>query len=398
MKIPKPLLLLGLASLFNDIASEAIYPLLPIYFTEVLGASVMFIGVVEGSAETISALMKLVSGYFADRGYGTKPLVLAGYTVSSFLRPLIGIITSPWQAFLLRFGDRIGKGIRSAPRDAWLSHTVSEEHRAWMFSVHRAFDHTGAAVGPLLASLFLFFLPGNYRILFLLTIIPGLILLLLVYLAPDPDRSASPVTERASLKDLISVSLAMPKSFHLYMLALFFFTLGQSSEMFLLLKLREVGVSVALIPLLWTLLHIVKLSTAVWGGKFADHFGRGLSLSVGWVIFLGTYLAIGFSSNTNLVIAFFLCYGLCFAFIEGPSKAIVVNLVPEKRGTAFGAYNLVQAMAALPAGALGGFFWWKFSSKATFIFSALCVLIALLLFLISQSSAFRARSRSTNGG
>lgn len=382
--IPKIALILSFASLLNDMASEAIYPLLPSFLHSEIGMSVLMIGLIEGMAESISSLMKIYSGFLADKGYDPKKMVFYGYSVSAFSRPLFAFIGAPWQAFVLRFSDRFAKGVRSAPRDAWLASSATPHTKGFIFSLNRAMDHTGAAIGPLLATAFLFLFPGKLRVLFFLTVIPALALFFLLLSAPKTENR--PLNDNVfSLKAVLKTLRHSPRPLRLFLMSFFLYSIGQSSEAFLILRWQSAGYAVAVLPLLWVVLHVVKLLTATSGGRLSDRIGRKPVLLLGWGIFFIASFCLAFFQDRDAVLLASLIYGLHFAFSEGPSKALVSELAHRnEQGTSFGIYNLLAGIAALPASLLAGWLWEKYGFSVVYGFSALMALIAILLLQFGQ--------------
>ena len=252
-RFPRAVWLLGWVSLATDAATEAVYPLLPFFLTRVLGASAVSLGVIEGAAEAVSSVLKIASGRIADRAASKRPLVLLGYSVSSLARPFIAITATWTQVFAIRLLDRVGKGIRGAPRDAMLATWSTPATRGRIYGFHRAMDHLGAVVGPAFAFVFLYFYPDRYRTLFALTIIPGAAAVALILFVPEqPAQPGVTVRPRAG-----GPATPMPRRFNAFMLVLALFTLGNSTDAFLLLRLTDVAGSVTWIPLIWAALHVV---------------------------------------------------------------------------------------------------------------------------------------------
>ena len=379
--LSRPVWLLGWVSLFTDMASEMVYPLLPLFLTQVLGASAMSLGVIEGAAEAASSALKVISGWLADRSRSPKKLVLVGYGIASSVRPLIAIATAWPQVLAIRFADRIGKGIRGAPRDAMLADFAPANARGRVFGFHRAMDHAGAVSGPLLATAFLYFYPGSYRTLFALTLIPGIIVILFILKVPErssPETAAkTPVASRpgGALK-----SLGRP--FYKAMAVIVIFSLGNASDAFLLLRLSDLGVATVWIPLLWSALHVVKVISSLAGGALSDRFGRRKLIALGWLWYALVYAGFGFLDTMGTVIAIFLAYGLYFGLTEGNEKAWVADMAPATaRGTAFGVYNAALGIGTLAASLIFGAIWTRVSPQAAFLTGAsLAILASLLLF------------------
>jgi len=266
--LPTNVKVLGGASLLNDTASEIIFPLLPHFLLTMLGGNRFYLGVIEGAADSIASLLKLWSGGRSDQAGRRKGFVLFGYSLAGITRPVIGLIVAPWQLFLVRIGDRIGKGVRTSPRDALIADSTDPSIRGRAFGFHRAMDHLGAAIGPLLAAGFLFLWPEELRTLFLLTIVPGIFVVALLIFG----LREAPATEPP--KEPLHLTLKpFDRNFRLYLLALVVFTLGNSSDAFLLVRAGALGVPTALLPLLWCAFHIVKSSSNLLLGRAVDKFG-----------------------------------------------------------------------------------------------------------------------------
>lgn len=375
-KIPRPVWLLGWASLFTDAATEMIYPLLPMYLSRVLGASAMSLGVIEGVAEGINSLLKVISGYWSDRAR-RKPIVIAGYALSTLARPLIGLTRSWPQVLLIRAMDRTGKGIRGAPRDAMLAEFATPATRGRIFGFHRAMDHTGAILGPLLATAILYFAPEQYRLVFGLTIIPGAIAVWLLFLVPEKA-----VASEGAPAAPPSVSPAkLPGRFWAFLGVLVVFSLGNSADAFLLLRLSDALGGITYVPLLWAGIHVVKASLSTWGGGLSDRLGRKKVIVIGWTIYAVVYLGFASSPSPVALICWFLLYGTYFGFAEGAEKALIADLTPRGRqGTAFGYYNAAIGVGALIASVAFGFLYERFGPGVAFgTGSALAGVAAVLL-------------------
>ena len=397
--LPPGVWILGGISLLTDTATEAIYPLLPLFLTGVLGARVAAVGVVEGAAEAVASVLKVVSGRLADRLGRRRVFVVAGYSLSSLARPLIGLAGTWGHVFALRLTDRVGKGLRSAPRDAILASLATPETRGRVFGFHRAMDHAGAVVGPLLAAAFLWFAPGQYRTLFLLTIIPGLAVVALVTRTPrDEPRSGgtgAAVPEAANLAVGGGSWRHLPRALRRLLLVLLLFALGNSTDAYLLLRLSDLGVATALIPLLWSGLHVVKASTSVAGGELADRIGRRPLIVAGWCLYAAIYAGFAWVSSVAGAIALFLVYGAYFGMTEGAEKALVADLAPASlRGTAFGWYNAVTGFGALGASVLFGLVWELRGSAAAFGLGAALAFASAGLLAVSRNREPRARLES----
>jgi MFS family permease len=383
--LPRAVWIFGWVSLATDAASEAIYPLLPFFLVQVLGAGVVSLGVIEGSAEALNSILKILSGQAADRTRSKRRLVLAGYSLSSAIRPLIAIAQTWTQVFAVRLIDRVGKGIRGAPRDAMLAGWATPQTRGRIYGFHRAMDHAGAVVGPTVASLFLLFYPGEYRTLFALTIVPGVIAVALILFVSDQDAPAEEplVRDAAPNGPRDAVHQPLPRRFRSYMLVLSLFMLGNSTDAFLLLKLTDTAGTAKFIPLMWAGLHVVKAAVSVVGGSWSDRIGRRSVIALGWVVYAAVYLGFAVSTSLTSLLTLFLIYGLYFGLTEGTEKALVADLAPiTRRGFAFGIFNAVQGLGALAASIVFGLIWNVAGSAAAFSFGAALALIATALLFI----------------
>jgi MFS family permease len=392
MPLPRPVWLLGWVSFFTDTASEMVYPLMPLFLTRTLGAGAMSLGVIEGVAEAANSVLKIVSGRMADRSGAPKRLVLAGYGLSSAVRPFIAMATGWVQVLALRFADRLGKGIRSSPRDVMLAAFADQSNRGRIFGFHRAMDHAGAVMGPLIASAFLYFRPDDYRTLFALTIIPGVIVVLIILRVPDTRRQptaapASRPTPEARDVPASPDQRRLPRAFWHAMVLITLFSLGNASDAFLLLRFADVGVAPFWIPLLWSAIHVVKSTSSVIGGRVSDRVGRRQVIGIGWLLYAGVYAAFGVTDSAPMLIVVFLIYGLYFGLTEGVEKAWVADLAPAGgRGNAFGIYNALIGFGALGASLLFGFIWTHVSPHAAFYTGAGFALAATALLYLTFSS------------
>ncbi len=378
-RLGRNVLTLGGVSLLTDVASEMSYPLLPIFLTTVLGASATALGAIEGVAESTASLLKLVSGWLSDRLAGRKLLVVLGYGLASLVKPLMGITRTPAQVMAIRIGDRVGKGIRTSPRDALIADSVAPEIRGRAFGFHRAADNLGAVIGPLIAFALLRSGRGiDLRRVFLLTAIPAaLSVALLVFglreVPRRPEREGGGSTRAAAR----SRAGGLGGRFWWLFAILVVFTLGNSSDAFLLLRATQLGVATALVPVLWALLNLVKALGNVPGGALSDRFGRRPLLVAGWAIYAAVYLGFGLAGAAWQVWGLFAAYGLYFGATEGVEKALVADFVPaERRGAAFGFYNLALGIAALPASLIFGELVDHVSARAAFLFGASMALLA----------------------
>lgn len=394
-RLGRNVLALAAVSLLTDASSEMIYPLLPIFLQATLGAGAETVGAIEGAAESTAALLKLASGWWSDRARRRKPIVVGGYVLASVARPLVALTTTATQVLGIRLVDRIGKGLRSSPRDALLADSVPAVIRGRAFGFHRAADHLGAVVGPLLAFALLEGAHVPMRTVFWLAAVPAIAsVVVLVTFVREPTRDAVPNASPNAAPDAApnadgdtsagSPPAPLPRTFWAYLGGVTLFTLGNSSDAFLLLRARALGVPVALVPVLWSAFHVVKSVSSTPGGALSDRVGRKPLIVAGWMLYAAVYLAFGRADAAWQAWALFGVYGLFFGLTEGTEKALVADLVPAaRRGAAFGWYNLVVGLVALPASLLFGAVWARAGAPAAFALgSALAVAAALVLLLV----------------
>jgi MFS family permease len=372
-------LLLSAVSFFNDAASEMIYPLLPLFLTVTLGAGPAALGVIEGVAESTASFLKLASGYLSDRVHHRKRWVAGGYLLANLTRPLIGLASSWPGVLLLRFFDRVGKGLRTSPRDALIAESTPQASWGKAFGFHRAADHAGAVAGPLLATLALTVLPGQFGTVFLLSLIPGLLALGLLVAGV---RDVPPAVAAPARREPLQIAAAwkeMPSVLRRFTLILLLFTLGNSSDAFLLLKAQQLGVPVPLIPILWMALHLVKMGSSLPAGILSDRLGRKGMIVAGWGVYAVTYCGFALADAAWQAWGLFLVYGLYFGLTEGVEKALIADLAPERlRGSAFGLYHLAIGLGALPASLLFGWVWERFGDPSAFGMGAVTAMAAML--------------------
>ena len=395
-KLPFTVVMLGMVSLFTDIASEMIYPLLPV-FIGVLGSGAIVLGIVEGVAETTASVIKLLSGIISDRTGKRKLLVLIGYSVSSFIRPLTGIVSSAWQIIIIRMTDRAGKGIRTSPRDAIIASSVDESSRGRAFGFHRAMDHAGAVIGPILAISVLVILIGGLRIsdpvkalrlTFILAAVPGLLAVLTIvfFIRVSDHQKAGNSAFSFNMREFDG-------NFRSYLIAVTLFTLGNSSDAFLLFRIEEairdsgalteiisksgvlsrvvsglgteenrsMIINILFLPFIWSFFHIIKVIMSTPLGALSDRIGRKVVIKSGWAVYAFVYicfaLIVFLPGNFQVAASFilFAIYAFYYAFTEGTEKAFVADLADEnKRGTAYGLYNFCVGLGALPASIIFG--------------------------------------------
>lgn len=369
----------GATSFFNDASTEMIYPLLPLFLMNMLGASVGFVGVIEGIAEATASLGKLIAGWYSDRIRVRKNIAVFGYGLSTLTRPIIALATLPWHILGARFVDRIGKGIRTSPRDALLACSVDPSKKGKAFGFHRAMDHAGAIVGPAMALAILWFKPGGYRLVFWIALIPGIISVwaLWKYAVEVPpvqcDKKGGPPKLSWNILDI---------KLRRYIAVVFIFTLGNSSDVFLLIRAQELGVAAEMAPLLWMVLHVVKVAVSMPGGSLSDRIGRRRAIIFGWTIYAAIYAGFAFAGAAWHAWALFALYGIYFGLTEGAERALVSDLAEEKIiGTAFGFFHLAVGFASLPASVIFGYVWKSFGAPAAFCMGAGLAFLAMILLI-----------------
>jgi len=389
-------------SLFTDVSTEMIYPLLPVFLASVLGANASFIGAIEGVAETTASLLKLVSGWWSDKVGSRKRLVVFGYGLASVVRPFTAMAQTATQVLFIRLTDRIGKGIRTSPRDALLADSAHPQARGRAFGFHAASDNAGAVLGPLLAFMILKLegvgsLEGTKRLLphdetalrhvFWLSSIPALIaMVVLVIVVRDVPKRADEKTD--SKGSIAEMGGGLTKRFWAYLVVILLFTLGNSTDAFLLLRANQLGVPIAMAPILWALLNFVKSATGTYGGQLSDTVGRKPLIVGGWLLYSAVYFAFGLAGAAWQAWVLFAIYGIFYGATEGSEKALVADVVPRnRRGSAFGWYNLAIGLGALPASLIFGAIWDRIGAPSAFAFGATLALIAALLMIFVAPSS-----------
>ena len=364
--LPRTVVVLGFVSLLNDAASEMITPLLPIFLTATLGAGPAIVGLVEGLAEATSSVLKLIAGRLADRGVPAKRLVLGGYGLANVARPLIGLAAGWTAVLLLRFLDRVGKGLRSAPRDALIAGAVDAADRGRAFGFHRSMDHFGAVIGPLLAFALLS-MQADLKNVFLASVVPGVLVMLLLWLGlpHDSPNAAMPGPPRLEWRSLHGRLRAM-------IVAAGVLALASVPEAFVVLWAHDRGLAVAWVPLVWAAASVVKMGLAMPAGILSDRIGRVPVLLGGWAARVAVLLALAVANpGTFGVWALFLAYAATLAVTEPAERSVIGDhAAATERGTAFGLYHLASGLMALPGAVLFGLVWERYGSGAAFAAAA----------------------------
>ena len=371
-RLKPQVILLGLAALLNDAASELIYPLLPIFLTTTLGATPVVIGLIEGAADGLSSILKYFSGAWSDRAKKRKPLIVSGYALAAASRLLIAAATVWPLVLTARLVDRTGKGMRSAPRDAMIADVTPPEQRGRAYGFHRALDHTGAIVGPLLAILLLQGFGLSLRMTFFLAVVPGAIgVLLLAFLLKETEHVPHPAHHG-------NPRVTLPKEFRGAITAVAMFALANSSDAFLLLQAHAAGVSTAMLPALWAAHHVIKSLFSMRAGALSDRVDRRWLLVAGWTSYAAIYALFPYAQTLTSFVILFVAYAIPFTLAEGAERAWIADLVPaEARGRSFGIYYLANGLCVLAGTALFGVLYQQVSARAAFFTGAALALAAV---------------------
>ena len=382
--IKKNVFVLGLVSLFTDIASEMLYPIVPLFLTLVLGAPMALVGLIEGVAESTANILKVISGWYSDKTTKRKPFVVAGYSISAISKPLMALAYGWPLVLVARLMDRTGKGLRTSARDALIADSSDAAHRGRSFGLHRSMDTIGAVAGPLIALGILYLSGDNYRLVFLAAFIPGLLSILLVtFFISERKR---PVTERISFK--IS---DFSRDYKVFLLITAIFALGNSSNVFLILRAENLGFSLYMVIMSYVLFNIVSSMGAFPLGTLSDRWGRRNIMSAGFVVFGIVYFGFAWVQHSIYIWLLFIIYGLYEALTEGIGKAYVVDLVPsDKRGTALGIYHAASGFMMLFASIIAGLLWDILGPSAPFIYGGAAAALSALLLVVLMPGDHRS--------
>ncbi len=376
--LPRTIVVIGLVSLLNDFASEMVVPLIPLLLVTVLAAGPVVLGVIEGAADAVSNLLKLWAGRHSDLyGRRRKPYVVAGYLLSNIVRPLIGFSGSWLTVLSIRITDRIGKGIRTAPRDALIADAIDDDQAGRAYGYTRALDHAGAVIGALAAAAIVYFGTERLDVIIALSAIPGLATVALIAIGiRETPRATAARSEAAPL----AWHLLSPTT-RAYFVTLGLFTLGKIPETFLLLRGHELGMPVVELLLLWAALHVVKALVSEQAGRHTDRLGRRPFILTGWMVYAVTLLALAFVTDAKMLWTWSLVLGFYFGLTEGAERALVRDLAaPAERGTAFGWFHMIVGLAAIPAGLLLGGLWSVYGFTVAFLTAAALALLGVLGF------------------
>jgi len=392
-KLPRNVWIMTLTSFFTDISSEMILNMISLFLANVLHAPTSLIGLIEGAAETLNSVLKVLSGWFSDKVRKRKSLAVIGYGVSAFTKPLLYVVTS-WVGVLgVRLADRTGKGIRSAPRDALLADSVDAKHRGAAFGLHRAGDTAGAVLGLLIALAVVLAMQSQtldlhwdtFRMLVIFSAIPGFIaVVLLAFGAREATAKAKPAGAAPSRLTLN----ALGPRFRAFLLIVCLFTLGNSADAFLILRAQERGLSVAGILAMLICFNVIYAALSGPAGSLSDRIGRQRLIIFGWLMYALIYLGFGLAQEIWQIWALYALYGLYYGAADGTARALVADLVPsEQRGSAYGYYNAAVGLMALPASIIAGVLWQGIGPATPFLFGALLAFVAIVAFVLWNRQA-----------
>ncbi len=375
----KNVFIAGFVSFFMDVSSEMIYPLVPLFLANVFGVNKSVIGLIEGIAESTASLLKVFSGWFSDRIGNRKWLMAAGYGISTLSRPIVALAAG-WQHVMgSRFMDRFGKGVRTAPRDAIIAESSESAFLGRAFSFHRSLDTMGAVVGPALAFFFLGIFSNNYRTVFWLSMIPGAIaVLLIIFFISEKKKVSIAHAERPKL-----MFKHFDWRFKFFVSIATIFAIGNSSDVFLILRAQQIGIPTLMIPVVYLLFNLIYSLSAIPAGIAADRLGRKRVILLGFILFAILYYGFAIAKDTAAIWALFAFYGLFMGLTEGIQKAFLATIIPSDfKATAFGVYNTAVGLAMFPASLIGGWLWDHVSPSATFYYGSITASLSTVLFFI----------------
>jgi len=390
--ITRTVWILSIVSLFTDMASEMLYPILPIYL-QTIGFSILLIGILEGIAEATAGLSKGYFGQLSDSKAKRSPFIQLGYALSAISKPMMAFFVYPFWILFARTVDRLGKGIRTGARDALLSNEATLETKGAIFGFHRSLDTLGAVLGPAIALLYLYFYPENYINLFYIAFIPGLLAVLATFLLRDRKASLTPVQQKIGFFSFIKFWKKSPPEYRKVVSGLLFFALFNSSDVFLLLKAKEIGFDDTLVIGMYIFYNLIYAIFAFPLGRIADKIGLKRMFLFGLILFSLVYFGMGTLPNDYTFITLFFGYGIYAAATEGISKAWISNLVSkDKTATAIGTYSAFQSIAAMLASFFAGLLWYNFGSNITFLVTAMATVLVIMYFLFKKPTFHQAHN------
>ena len=366
----------GLTSFFTDTSTKMVYSVMPLFLLSI-GASKTTISLIEGIAESTASLLKAISGYWSDKIGKNKPFMIIGYGITAIITPLYALARIPIQILFFRFFERIGKGLRAAPRDSLISGSIKKNEAGKTFGFQKAMDNSGAIVGPLIAFLLLSIFPLNYSYIFLLATIPAILgVLTIIIFIKEAKAEKKETTNKISLK-------LLPKKFYFFLIIIFVFTLGNSADALLLVKTSETGIDKSYIPFVYMIFNTVSVLLAIPIGKLSDRIGREKLIILGFIVYAIVYYFFGRFNSINVFIFLFMLYGFYSALTDGSQKAMISDIVSKDlKGTGFGIYHAVLGITLLPASLIAGLLYDKVNSNAPFYFGSIMALIATILMII----------------
>ena len=371
----------GLTSFFTDTSIKMIYSVMPLFLLSI-GASKTSISLIEGIAESTASLFKAFSGYWSDKIGRNKPFMIIGYGITALVTPLYAFVRLPVQVLFLRFIERIGKGLRTAPRDSLISSSAKHNEAGKNFGFHKAMDNSGAIVGPLAAFVVLYLFPLNYTNIFIIATIPAVLgVLSIIIFIKETKAENIGNNNRFHLKQL-------PRKFYFFLAIIFVFTLGNSADALLLVKTTETGINKAYIPFVYMIFNVVSVFLAIPIGKISDRIGRETLIIVGFLLYAIVYFLFGRFNSINIFVLLFILYGVYSALTDTSQKAMISDIVSKDlKGTGFGLYHAVLGITLLPASLIAGLLYDKVNSNAPFYFGsamALTATILMIVFVISE--------------
>lgn len=366
----------GLTSFFSDTSIKMIYSVMPLFLLSI-GASKTSISLIEGIAESTASLFKAFSGYWSDKIGKNKPFMIVGYGIAAILTPFYVFVRIPVQVLFLRFAERIGKGLRAAPRDSLISGSVPKNEAGKNFGFHKAMDNSGAIFGPMTAFLLLYFFPVNFRNIFLIATIPAILGVVTIAVFIKEAKA-----EKKNSEDKFQFK-HLPKKFYFFLVIIFVFTLGNSADALLLVKTAETGIDKSYIPFVYMIFNTVSVFLAIPIGKLSDKIGREKLIILGFFVYSVVYYLFGRYNTLNVFIFLFILYGLYSALTDTSQKALISDIVSKDlKGTGFGLYHAILGITLLPASLIAGLLYDKINSNAPFYFGSFMALIATFLMII----------------